>query len=149
MPNEIHRQIDQSLWANRVWTEFVFSKPDPEKRPLELLGHLMAGERVWFARVEGTPEPTDNFPILDREELLRGFDENAVTYRRLVDTRADDVVHFRRITGEEYRARVFDVVHHLLTHGYHHRGQLATHYARKGEKYPNTDHINWLIVNRL
>ena len=35
------------------------------------------------------------------------------------------------------------------THGYHHRGQLATHYARQGVEYPNTDHINWLIVERL
>ena len=41
------------------------------------------------------------------------------------------------------------MIHHLITHGYHHRGQLATHYGRKGVAYPNTDHINYLLVNQL
>ncbi|HEY7195410.1 MAG TPA: hypothetical protein VH439_16830 [Gemmatimonadales bacterium] len=29
------------------------------------------------------------------------------------------------------------------------RGQLAAHYARLGVQYPNTDHINYLLVNKL
>ena len=149
MAHELARQVDQSVWANRAWVDFVFAQSQPETRPFEILGHLMVGERLWFARVEGRKEPENVFPVLGREELLRGFDENAQDYRRLIEGRLDDVVHFRRISGEEYHARVFDVVHHLITHGYHHRGQLAAHYARKGGKYPNTDHINWLIVNRL
>jgi uncharacterized damage-inducible protein DinB len=148
MTQELLRQVDQSVWANRQWVEFVFSRSDPERRPLELLGHLMIGERVWFDRVEGRKEPDEFFPILGKDELLRGLEENAGTYRRLVAGRLEDVIHFRRSTGEEYHARVLDVVHHLLTHGFHHRGQLAAHYARQGA-YPNTDHINYLIVNRL
>lgn len=149
MTQELLRQVDQSVWANRAWVEFVFSRPERETRPLELLGHLMVGERVWFARIEGEREPSVNFPILGEDELLEGIDENARTYRRLIGGRLEEVVFFRRDSGEEYRARVFDILHHLLTHGYHHRGQLAAHYARQGAAYPNTDYINFLIVNRL
>jgi uncharacterized damage-inducible protein DinB len=150
MTQELLRQVDQSVWANRAWTEFVYARPEPEARPLELLGHLMISEQVWFDRIEGRKESEVMFPVLEKAELLRGFDENAGTYRHLIAGRLEDVVAFRRITGEEYHARVFDIVHHLLTHGYHHRGQLAAIYGRMGGvKYPNTDHINFLIVNRL
>ena len=143
------RLVDQSLWANRTWADFVYSLRDPEVRPRELLGHLMAGERIWFERIDGPEKTTTAFPLMTREELIRGLEENAATIRTLIGSRLGEVVHFRRATGEEYHASVEDIVHHLLTHGYHHRGQLAAHYARSGVAYPNTDHINFLIVNRL
>ena len=147
--SDLVRQVDHSVWANRLWTEFVFSQPVPEARPRELLGHMMVGERVWFERVEGAPKTGVAFPVLDKAELLRGFEENRQTYLRLIATRLADDIHFRRASGEEYHAPVRDIIHHLLTHGYHHRGQLATHYARLGMAYPNTDHINYLIENKL
>lgn len=149
LTHELLRLVEHSLWANRQWIEFVFSQPDAESRPRELLGHLMVGERVWFERIEGEQKTRTMFPLLDRAELLRGLDENGQTFRSLITTRLEDIVEFRRATGEEYHARVVDIVHHLLTHGYHHRGQLAAHYARKGVAYPNTDHINFLIENKL
>jgi uncharacterized damage-inducible protein DinB len=149
LSGELLRLVDHSTWANREWIEFVYSQPDPETRPLELLSHVMLGERVWFDRIAGRPEPQSTFPTLAREELLRGLDENGQTYRSLVAGRLDDVVHFTRASGEKYHARVIDILHHLISHGYHHRGQLAAHYARKGVPYPNTDHINFLIENQL
>lgn len=82
-------------------------------------------------------------------ELVRGFTGNAETVRRLIDSRLEEVIHFRRATGEEYHGTVADIICHLVTHGYHHRGQLAAHFARRGVDYPNTDYIDFLIVNRL
>jgi len=145
---DLLRLIDQSEWANLQWVEFVYSQPDLEIRPRELLIHTMDGERVWFERIEGQPRTTTNSP-LSQAELVRGFKENTATFRTLIDTRLEDVVHFRRDSGEEYHAPVVDILIHLFTHGYHHRGQLAAHYARSGVKYPNTDHINFLRVNKL
>ena len=86
---------------------------------------------------------------MGKEELARGFTENAETFRRLIDARAEDVIHFRRASGEEYHGRVADIVYHLVTHGFHHRGQLAARFARRGVRFPNTDYINFLIENRL
>jgi uncharacterized damage-inducible protein DinB len=129
--------------------EFVYSQPDPELRPRELLAHVMVGERVWFERIDGQPDTTTTFSVLSRDELARGFTANAEIFRRLIGSRLDDVIHFRRASGEQYHARVRDIIYHLLTHGYHHRGQLAAHYAHAGVTYPNTDHINFLLVNKL
>jgi uncharacterized damage-inducible protein DinB len=147
--SELLRLVEQSIWANRQWIEFVYAQTDPETRPYELLGHVMVGERVWFERIEGGQKTQAFFPVLTKEELLRGLEENRETFQLLIATRLEDVINFRRGTGEEYHARVADIIHHLITHGYHHRGQLAAHYARKGVTYPNTDHINFLMENGL
>lgn len=144
LTGELLRLVEQAAWANRRWVEFVHAQAEPETRPRELLGHVMISERIWFDRIAGEPRPRAAFPVLDRDELLRDFEENRETFRRLIATRLEDVVDFVRASGEAYHARVVDIVHHLLTHGYHHRGQLAAHYARKGVAYPNTDHIEFL-----
>jgi len=146
---DLLRLVDHSLWANRLWIEHVHSRPDPGARPRELLAHIVLGECVWFERVAREPKTRETFPVLTKEELLRRLEENGRTYRRLIDAKLDEVVEFRRDSGEEYHASVRDIVLHLLTHGYHHRGQLAAHYAAARESYPNTDHIKFLMENRL
>lgn len=143
------RLVEQSVRANRQWVDFVYGHPHPETRPLELLAHIMLGERVWFERIAGVNGSGSTFPVLPREEVLEGFAGNAATYRRLIASHLDDIVPFRRNTGVEYQARVEDIVQHLLTHGYHHRGQLAAHFAKSGKPYPSTDHIDYLIDRRL
>ena len=146
---DLLRLVEHSVWANLQWVEAVYSQPEPEVRPRELLSHLMVGERAWFERIEGEQKTTTMFPLLSSDELVRGFSENAETFWQLIASRLEDVVHFRRASGEEYHACIADIIHHLLTHGYHHRGQLAAQFAHSGMPYPNTDHINFLIQNRL
>lgn len=147
--SELLHLVSQAAWANRVWIEFVCAQADREARPRELLAHIVLGECVWFERVAGEPKTRETFLVMDKEELLRRLDENQQTYRSLIASRLDEVIEFRRASGEEWHARVADVIHHLITHGYHHRGQLAAHYARKGATYPSTDHIDYLIQNQL
>jgi uncharacterized damage-inducible protein DinB len=149
LQKELLRLVEQSMWANREWIEYVYSRPDVEARPRELLAHVVLGERVWFDRVAGAPRERDSFLMLEKGELLRALEENERTYRQLIAERLEDDIPFRRASGEEYHARVADILHHLLTHGYHHRGQLAAHYARQAVEFPNTDHIHYLIVRRL
>ena len=145
---ELLRLVGHSQWANHQWVEFVYAQQNPEARPRELLAHIMIGERIWFERIEGKQTTTTFFPLMQKEDLVRAFGENAATFQRLIATRLDDDIQFRRATGVEYHARVIDIVYHLLTHGYHHRGQLAAFYGSTG-KSPNTDHINFLVEKKL
>jgi len=149
MHGQLLRLVEHSLWANYQWVEFVYLQQNPEARPRELLAHILVGERIWFERIKGQQTTTTFFPLMEKEDLTRGFAQNAETFRRLIATRLNDDIHFRRATGVEYHAPVVDIIYHLLTHGYHHRGQLAAHYARTGIEYPNTDHINFLTEKKL
>jgi uncharacterized damage-inducible protein DinB len=137
------------MWANRTWIAFVHREPDVETRPRELLAHVVLGERIWLERIEGEQRTQTFFPVLTEEELLRGLEDNRRRVDDLIPARLAEVVPFRRSSGEAYHARVVDILHHLVTHGYHHRGQLAAHYARRGMAYPNTDHIEYLRAHRL
>ena len=47
--------------AEPALVELVYSQPDPEVRPREILGHLMVGERAWFERIEGQQRPPGCF----------------------------------------------------------------------------------------
>jgi uncharacterized damage-inducible protein DinB len=146
---DLPRLVDQSLWANRRWIEHIYAQADPEIRPRELLAHIILGECVWFERIAGEQKTRDTMLVLDKDDLLRRVAENEATYRALIATRLDDVIEFRRASGEEYHARVADILLHLVTHGYHHRGQLAAHCARRGIPYPSLDHIDFLMAQRL
>jgi uncharacterized damage-inducible protein DinB len=70
--DEVLRLVDQSVWANRQWVEFVYSDPAPEVRPRELLGHLMTSERIWFDRIAGVPETQADFPVLSPRSSSAG-----------------------------------------------------------------------------
>jgi uncharacterized damage-inducible protein DinB len=146
--NVLLRLLDQSVWANRQWIEYVFSQPEPDERPRRLLEHIVVSEQVWFDRIDGGHRSPGSSAI-GKEELLHVLGENRRMYLSLTEARLDDVIHFKRATGEEYHARVLDILLHLLTHGYHHRGQLAAHYAGRGNTYPTPDHIDFLIRQRL
>ena len=149
--SELLRLVEESLWANCLWIEFVYSQLEPESRPREILGHLVVAERVWFERIDGEQKTHEMFPTLQKGELLRGLDDNHGRFMDLITgARFEDVIHFRRDTGEQYHARIADIILHLVTHGYHHRGQLAMHYGRQGgSDYPSADHIDFLIANAL
>src|SRR5690349_19661610 len=106
MTQTLLRLVEQSLWANRQWVEFVYSQPDPEVRPRELLAHIMFGERIWFERVADKQRTVEMSPLISKDELIQGFTENAETFRQLIASRLEDVIHFKRASGEEYHARV-------------------------------------------
>ena len=149
LAQDLLKLVAQSQWANSKWVEVVYAQATPDARPRELVAHMMLSERVWFERIAGQQVTTTTFSVLTKDELLRGFAENEATYRQLIGSRLHDVVLFRRATGEKYHATVADIIYHLVTHGYHHRGQLAAHLARAGVPYPSVDHIDYLIQNRL
>ena len=149
LQRELVRLVQQSVWANRTWADFVYSQSEVEVRPRELLGHIVIAERIFFERIEGEQKTYTTFPTMEKQEFLQRLEDHARRYEELIASRLEDVIHFRRGSGEEADARVADIIHHLLTHGYHHRGQLAAHYARKQVPYPNTDHVNYLLVNGL
>jgi len=146
---DLLKLVAQSQWANAKWVEVVYAQATQDARPRELLAHILLSERMWFERIAGQQVITTTSSGLTKDELLRGFAENVATYRQLIGSRLPDVVHFRRATGEEYHTTVADIIYHLVTHGYHHRGQLAAYYARAGVPYPSVDHIDYLIQNRL
>ena len=94
------RLVSHSVWANRKWIEFVYLEQSPPRRAEELLAHLVIGERVWFDRIAGMPQAREMFQILPKNELLQRLEENEHTFSSLIASRLNDLIYFKRGTGE-------------------------------------------------
>ena len=71
------------------------------------------------------------------------------TYNEALGGDLKRVVSYTRFTGERYASPVGDILAHLVTHGAHHRGQLAAHVAKLGAPVPNTDFIQLCLTHGL
>jgi uncharacterized damage-inducible protein DinB len=107
------RLVDQSVWANRRWIDHVYTLPGADARARGLLAHIVLGECIWFERIAGGQKTPSTFQELEEDELLTRLENNRRDYLRLIETRLDEVVEFRRDTGVEYHATVSDALLHL------------------------------------
>ena len=89
------------------------STPCPAPTPARgLLAHIVLGECIWFERIAGGQKTPSTFQELEEDELLTRLENNRRDYLRLIETRLDEVVEFRRDTGVEYHATVSDALLH-------------------------------------
>ncbi|MDX6749438.1 DinB family protein [Geminicoccaceae bacterium 1502E] len=94
------------------------------------LNHLMVGDRLWLARLEGE-SLTLRLDALLHEDLpgFRGareaLDARIVSFVNGVDEAGlDAVCSYRASSGEPFADRVVEILQHLFNHQTHHRGQV-------------------------
>jgi uncharacterized damage-inducible protein DinB len=54
-----------------------------------------------------------------------------------------------RMNGLSGEPLIADIFKHVLSHGDHHRGQLAAYAAVKGYYKPDIDYMNFCIIHKL
>ena len=81
--------------------------------------------------------------------LLEVNTDHRRTITRLLGEDLGRIVSYRRFTGEAYQSPVRDILLHLVLHGGHHRGQMATHVSGRGLRPINTDFIQFCLIHRL
>jgi uncharacterized damage-inducible protein DinB len=145
----LNRLVDHCTWANEQWITRLFQATPTESRLHQLMSHVLLSEQVWFQRVAGEPLDTDIWRPLKSDEMRDLHNRNTTIYRDLVDGDLRRDIEYTRFTGEHYCSPVSDIVLHLCLHGMHHRGQMARTASELKVARPNTDFINYCIVNRL
>ncbi|MBE7466099.1 MAG: hypothetical protein HS116_21695 [Planctomycetes bacterium] len=138
----LKKLIEQTLWANARWIAFVYDRP-LEDRPRRLVAHLLLAERAWFDRLAGREPGPLLFELLSRDELDRMLEVHRVRYAEVLGGDLDRVIEYRRFSGEAFASPVSDILLHLVTHAFHHRGQLSSYYAGQGVACPRTDFIQY------
>lgn len=130
-------------------------KPRPAffKSILGTLNHLLVGDRIWLARIEGTASGItaldqilhDDFAAL--ETARKAMDERLIA---LVDGIGEDRlagdVTYRQIVhpGGDRRTPMRFVLGHLFNHQTHHRGQVHDLLAQTAVLPPSLDLIFFL-----
>lgn len=116
---------------------------------MQRMSHILHGERAWFQRIAGREPDREIWNTLNVTELREILDHHERTYSALLQGDLQRVVAYTRFTGERYASPIADILAHLVTHGAHHRGQLAARVAGTGLEPVNTDFIQFCLATGL
>ena len=137
--------LEYDRWANTRIGEAIAGLAPAEK----LYAHIVGASELWFERVAGGDYKKlavwpEGWPLA---ESRRRFEAVAQRWRAHLE-RADAHelarrVEFTNSAGEACADRLDDIVRHLVHHGSHHRGQLASQLRAAGRKPETLDFIVW------
>ncbi|MFN0242562.1 MAG: DinB family protein [Planctomycetota bacterium] len=148
------RLFEYDTWASRAAAATIARAaaraPEDVKilahAPLRTLAHAVGAQRLWLARLRRDASTTPVWPALtlaecqsDIESLARTWTEYFAT---LDDAALDATIAYTNSRGERFTSRVEDVLMHVVLHGAHHRGQIASGLRAEGAEPPYIDFIH-------
>ena len=137
---DLERRYDYSYWANKKLFA-VIAQLTPEEFTRQVAGswgslrntlvHVMSAEWGWIARSGGPPRPAqlnpDDYPSFDsvteQWAIVEGYAREFLG--TLADADLDRVVEFTIPHIGTHALSVGQMLEHGVTHGVHHRGQMA------------------------
>jgi uncharacterized damage-inducible protein DinB len=149
MNDPLIKLIRHAIWANAQLVDFLIAEHIDDPAVIKLACHLALGEAAWFQRVRDESVDPDVWKILPLPKLRILLDENHCAFDEILQSDLSRKLLYRRFNGDAAESSVADILMHLCTHGFHHRGQIAMLLSRLGKKMPNLDYINYcrLTVN--
>jgi len=140
------RQLSNDAWANHEVAAALKSCRTPLSHAERLLNHIVAAERLWLARIEGSASPLAVWPDLslaDCELQIAVSHQNLQNYFvRALPAALDRLVRYQNSKGESYESRVEDILAHVFLHSAYHRGQIALLMRQAGHTPAYTDFIH-------
>lgn len=149
MLSHLLRLYSYNAWANGLVLDKIKSMKNPDETLTKIFSHILAAERLWLARIQGSDTSTIQvWPEYSLDEL----DKAALENRRMINNLMVDMTNsdleteitYVNTKGIEYHTAVKDILTHLALHGGYHRGQLAREMRRSGTEPVNTDFITFV-----
>lgn len=139
----LERLVAYTCWANREWLEFVYSHAAKDEFLTKIISHIYLAEQVWFQRIYGEDALNDVFATLPKTELERVAARTKERYAEQLESDLTRVLRYKRLNGDPMESEVLDILDHLVTHGSHHRGQMARYASQCGLIPPETSYITY------
>jgi uncharacterized damage-inducible protein DinB len=148
------RLIDQMFDANRVMIDYLLALETPPPELLRLASHVLQAEEVWLCRIQGRQSPPNAFTPVPLERMVADNEANHSGYSALLqggkgqndgeDSHVSRRIAYKTFDGVAGEGSMADIILHVITHGYHHRGQMAAFCSQKQMKpFPNTAYISY------
>lgn len=158
LPENLLLQARYSQWVNRRLYDACAALADNERKQDRGVffssihgtwNHLLLGDRVWLARLQGLPVPYQRLDL----ELYADFSELRAAQtdcdQALLDliqgmntTALQRRIAFRSLsTGQDRELSVATILTTLLLHKTHHRGQITALLSQCGCDYGDIDFI--------
>lgn len=140
----LRRQFVYDGWANREVLKVIRATGGTDERSLQLIGHVLAAERVWLERLQRVPQSVRVWPESDLAQCegeASRLEREWLEYLKSV-TDLSQTVDYKNTKGEAWSSSIGDVLTHVLMHSAYHRGQVATHMREQGHTPAYTDFIH-------
>ncbi len=142
----LRRQFAYDEWANREVLNAIRASGAAKEKPLQLMAHILAVERLWLERLKQQPQSTPVWPEPDLAQCEAQAAEMGGLWLEFLDLiTAGDVsqsIAYKNSKGEEWTSTIVDVLTHVAMHSAYHRGQIATQMRANGQTPAYTDFIH-------
>lgn len=142
------RMIEHLAWADEQVAQSLAAATTVPPRALSLLGHVVAAEHVWHARLTGATPTHPVWPDLSVDEAAALSRANVAGLRTLVDSMSLDDLHrgvaYTNSTGASFTTAAIDILIHVCLHGAYHRGQIAMSLRQAGGEPVNSDYVAYV-----
>lgn len=144
----LRRQFTYNSWANStVSAGMNAEEPSPQLlRPLQLLAHIVAAERLWLERIQHHPQSLAVWPDFTLPQCELQVAEIANLWdlylAQLSSAVLPQPITYTNSKGESWTNTVHDVLTHVLFHSAYHRGQIAVLIRASGRAPAYTDFIH-------
>ena len=143
-----HRMFAWDDWANReaLASLRACGAGNAPAKSVRWLAHVLAAERLWWARIAQDKEPVPVWPEWDLDECAERIDDMARRWAERL--RALDAgglaapVAYVNSKGESFASTLGDVLTHVIAHSAYHRGQIAADVRAAGFTPATTDFIH-------
>lgn len=143
---DLRRMFDYDRWANREALASLSASASPLPRGLKLMGHIVAAEALWHARLTGRDPELSVWPDLSAAQCeiwLADLERSWNRYlERAVPAELGNCVAYTNTKGESFTSTVEDVLTHVVMHSAYHRGQIAADVRASGHQPAYTDFIH-------
>lgn len=147
------RELRFDDWANREVLRHLQRESWPPASCVGWLAHVIGTRAEWLARLEGGRSELAVWPKLTLDEIersMRPLHDRWVGYlERLGPADMARSISYVNSKGQPFQSRVEDVLTHVLVHGAHHRGQIASALREAGLTPPLVDFIHATRSGRL
>src|SRR5271169_2061925 len=142
----LRRQFAYDEWANREVLAGLKASAHSTARPLQLLAHILAAERLWLERIRKDPQSLPVWPDFSYDQCHAQIGELAQLWRgflgQLSPAGLSEEITYKNSKGEPWSSTVQDVLTHVVLHSAYHRGQIASQVRGGGEAPAYTDFIH-------
>jgi uncharacterized damage-inducible protein DinB len=143
--NSFPQLIAHMEWADRNVIDALRGADRLDPKWVELFGHILGAEHIWYARLTGGSPAVAVWPTLSLDQCAELAAENAARFKALVEGLASGeesrAVGYTNTAGQHFTSTVAEIIVHVAMHGSYHRGQIAWAMRAAAQTPRPTDYI--------
>lgn len=144
--SRFQRDLRYDAWANGEMLRHLQRESQPPACCASWLAHILGAQCVWMGRLTNTPSEIAVWPRMTLDELEPLLGRLREGWGQLLEGLSPaglaHEIHYTNSKGQAWSNRVDDVLEHVILHGAHHRGQIASALREADLTPPTIDFIH-------